>query len=72
MGVSRSQVRGRARISTLSIRPPLRTFAHGLLVARQHGRQGSGIPQTIVAGHLRDEEVRTRLLSLKIAFGKKC
>ena len=32
--------------------------------------QGSGIPQAIAARHLRDEEDRTRLLSLRIAFGK--
>ncbi|MGO7324517.1 chloride channel protein, partial [Rhizobium ruizarguesonis] len=32
--------------------------------------QGSGIPQAIAARHLRDDEDRTRLLSLKIAFGK--
>lgn len=32
--------------------------------------QGSGIPQAIAARHLRNEEDRTRLLSLKIAFGK--
>ncbi|MBY3495334.1 chloride channel protein [Rhizobium laguerreae] len=31
---------------------------------------GSGIPQAIAARHLRDEDDRTRLLSLKIAFGK--
>ncbi|MBY5713322.1 chloride channel protein [Rhizobium leguminosarum] len=31
---------------------------------------GSGIPQAIAARHLRDDEDRTRLLSLKIAFGK--
>lgn len=32
--------------------------------------QGSGIPQAIAARHLRDEEDRSRLLSLKIAVGK--
>lgn len=32
--------------------------------------QGSGIPQAIAARHLRDEEDRTRLLSLRLAFGK--
>lgn len=32
--------------------------------------QGSGIPQAIAARHLRDEEDRTRLLSLRIVFGK--
>ncbi|CAN7731477.1 chloride channel protein [Neorhizobium sp. LjRoot104] len=32
--------------------------------------QGSGIPQAIAARHLRNEEDRTRLLSLKIAVGK--
>jgi H+/Cl- antiporter ClcA len=32
--------------------------------------QGSGIPQAIAARHLRSEEDRTRLLSLKVAFGK--
>ena len=31
---------------------------------------GSGIPQAIAARHLHDAEDRTRLLSLKIAFGK--
>ncbi len=32
--------------------------------------QGSGIPQAIAARHLKDEEDRGRLLSLRIAFGK--
>ena len=32
--------------------------------------QGSGIPQAIAARHLREEEDRTRLLSLRVAFGK--
>lgn len=32
--------------------------------------QGSGIPQAIAARHLRDEADRTRLLSLRVAFGK--
>ncbi len=32
--------------------------------------QGSGIPQAIAARHLREEEDRTRLLSLRLAFGK--
>ncbi|WLS04970.1 chloride channel protein [Shinella oryzae] len=32
--------------------------------------QGSGIPQAIAAQHLKDEEDRGRLLSLRIAFGK--
>ncbi|WP_431324850.1 chloride channel protein [Rhizobium sp. YTU87027] len=32
--------------------------------------QGSGIPQAIAARHLRHDDDRTRLLSLKIAFGK--
>ncbi|WP_454855289.1 chloride channel protein [Rhizobium binxianense] len=32
--------------------------------------QGSGIPQAIAARHLRDEDDRMRLLSLKIALGK--
>lgn len=32
--------------------------------------QGSGIPQAIAARHLRDHGDRSRLLSLKIAFGK--
>jgi H+/Cl- antiporter ClcA len=32
--------------------------------------QGSGIPQAIAARHLRDEEDRVKLLSLRIAFGK--
>ncbi len=31
---------------------------------------GSGIPQAIAARHLHDAEDRTRLLSLRIAFGK--
>ncbi|MFK0384690.1 chloride channel protein [Agrobacterium sp. NPDC090273] len=31
---------------------------------------GSGIPQAIAARHLRDDEDRSRLLSLKLAFGK--
>jgi H+/Cl- antiporter ClcA len=31
---------------------------------------GSGIPQAIAARHLHDTQDRTRLLSLKIAFGK--
>jgi H+/Cl- antiporter ClcA len=32
--------------------------------------QGSGIPQAIAAGHLHDDEERSRLLSLRLAFGK--
>jgi H+/Cl- antiporter ClcA len=32
--------------------------------------QGSGIPQAIAARHLHDDEDRSRLLSLRIAFGK--
>ncbi|ARM87450.1 voltage-gated chloride channel protein [Rhizobium sp. CIAT894] len=32
--------------------------------------QGSGIPQAIAARHLRDAEDRTRLLSLRLVFGK--
>ena len=32
--------------------------------------QGSGIPQAIAARHLKDEEDRSRLLSLRVAFGK--
>ncbi|MBB5564095.1 H+/Cl- antiporter ClcA [Rhizobium lentis] len=32
--------------------------------------QGSGIPQAIAARHLRDPEDRTRLLSLRLLFGK--
>jgi len=32
--------------------------------------QGSGIPQAIAARHLKDEEDRGRLLSLRITFGK--
>ncbi|KAA0699799.1 chloride channel protein [Neorhizobium sp. P12A] len=32
--------------------------------------QGSGIPQAIAARHLHDEGDRTRLLSLRLAFGK--
>lgn len=32
--------------------------------------QGSGIPQAIAARHLKEDEDRGRLLSLRIAFGK--
>ncbi|MGO4568122.1 chloride channel protein [Rhizobium sp. 2YAF20] len=32
--------------------------------------QGSGIPQAIAARHLHDDEERSRLLSLRLAFGK--
>lgn len=32
--------------------------------------QGSGIPQAIAARHLKDDEDRGKLLSLRIAFGK--
>ena len=31
---------------------------------------GSGIPQAIAARHLRNDEERSRLLSLRVAFGK--
>jgi H+/Cl- antiporter ClcA len=34
------------------------------------GSQGSGIPQVIAARHLRDSETRSRLLSLRLTFGK--
>ncbi|TIX02847.1 MAG: chloride channel protein, partial [Mesorhizobium sp.] len=34
------------------------------------GSQGSGIPQAIAARHLRDEEDRSRILSLRLEAGK--
>jgi len=34
------------------------------------GSQGSGIPQAIAARHMKDSAARSRLLSLKLAFGK--
>jgi H+/Cl- antiporter ClcA len=34
------------------------------------GSQGSGIPQAIAARHLRDDDDRERLLSLRMVFGK--
>lgn len=34
------------------------------------GAQGSGIPQAIAARHLRDDEERAHLLSLRLVFGK--
>jgi H+/Cl- antiporter ClcA len=34
------------------------------------GAQGSGIPQAIAARHLRDEQARSRLLSLRLTVGK--
>lgn len=34
------------------------------------GSQGSGIPQAIAARHMKDPESRSRLLSLKLTFGK--
>lgn len=34
------------------------------------GSQGSGIPQAIAARHLKDQDERNELLSLKLAFGK--
>ncbi len=34
------------------------------------GSQGSGIPQTIAARHMKDTQGRARLLSLKLTFGK--
>ena len=34
------------------------------------GSQGSGIPQAIAARHMKDTAARSRLLSLKLAFGK--
>jgi H+/Cl- antiporter ClcA len=34
------------------------------------GSQGSGIPQAIAARHMKDNDARGRLLSLKLSFGK--
>ena len=34
------------------------------------GAQGSGIPQAIAARHMKDPEARSRLLSLRLTFGK--
>ena len=34
------------------------------------GSQGSGIPQAIAARHMKDPEARSRLLSLRLSFGK--
>jgi H+/Cl- antiporter ClcA len=34
------------------------------------GSQGSGIPQAIAARHMKDPEARSRLLSLRLTFGK--
>jgi H+/Cl- antiporter ClcA len=34
------------------------------------GSEGSGIPQAIAARHLKDSEARSRLLSVRLAFGK--
>lgn len=46
------------------------TLSSYLAITLFPNSQGSGIPQAIAARHLRDEEDRARLLSLKIAFGK--
>jgi H+/Cl- antiporter ClcA len=47
-------------------------FVLSVWVANRYfpGSQGSGIPQAIAARHLRDMESRSRLLSLKLTFGK--
>ncbi|CAN7720161.1 chloride channel protein [Rhizobium sp. LjRoot98] len=47
-------------------------FALSAYVAAQflHNSQGSGIPQAIAARHLRDDDDRSHLLSLRLAFGK--
>ena len=47
-------------------------FALSAAIARRFfpGSQGSGIPQTIAARHLRDDEARGRLMSPRIAAGK--
>ncbi len=34
------------------------------------GSQGSGIPQAIAARHIRDADLRSRILSLRLTFGK--
>lgn len=50
---------------------PLGFMLSAFLAARLFpNSQGSGIPQAIAARHLRHEEDRTRLLSLRIAVGK--
>lgn len=50
---------------------PLGFMLSAFLAARLFpNSQGSGIPQAIAARHLRHEEDRTRLLSLRIAAGK--
>lgn len=47
-------------------------FALSAYLAARHfpNSQGSGIPQAIAARHLRDDDDRVRLLSLRLAFGK--
>lgn len=50
---------------------PLGFMLSAYLAARYFpNAQGSGIPQAIAARHLRDPEDRTRLLSLRLVFGK--
>ena len=55
---------------TLIITPCV--FATSAYLTRNYfaGSQGSGIPQTIAAMHLKTKEQYTKLLSLKITFGK--
>jgi H+/Cl- antiporter ClcA len=61
---------GSARFWPLAI-TPLGFVLCAWLAARYFpGSEGSGIPQAIAARHLRDDEDRTRFLSLRMVLGK--
>jgi H+/Cl- antiporter ClcA len=56
--------------AALSLTPLAFVIASFLTQRFFAGSQGSGIPQAIAAHHMKDTEARSRLLSLKLAFGK--
>ncbi|MCP5411135.1 MAG: chloride channel protein [Alphaproteobacteria bacterium] len=46
------------------------TFSAWVAARYFPGSQGSGIPQAIAARHIRDTDMRSRILSLRLTFGK--
>lgn len=64
------EAQGPLRFAPLAV-TPLGFVLCAFVAARYvQGSQGSGIPQAIAARHLREDEERSRFLSLRIAVGK--
>ena len=61
---------GWRRFLPLVITPFGFVFCAWIAFAFFPGAQGSGIPQAIAARHLRDDTERSRILSLRLVFGK--